>query len=295
VARIAVTGGSGFVGNRAGRALVAAGHDVVMLSRGKRRTTRPDGARFARADVVDGEGLEGALTGCDAVVHLVAIIRERGKQTFDRVNRQGTDNVARAAAAAGVPHFIHLSAIGADPDPYFAYLKSKWEGEQAVSASGVPYTIIRSSLIFGPGDAFFSRLTKLVRLNPIIPIVGNGRSLFQPFANSDLSRVIVEAVARGPNNATHEVGGPEHLSYDDIIHTIREAVHARIRGQAHVPVRAMVPLAWVMDKILPNPPVTPGQLRLLEKNNITRLDAVARDWGFEPISFRTNAEYLQQA
>ena len=85
------------------------------------------------------------------------------------------------------------------------------------------------------------------------------------------------------------------MSYDDIIHIIRDAIGAKYRGQIHVPVGAMLPVAWLMDKVLPNPPVTPSQLRLLKKNNITRLDAVPNEWGFEPASFRANADYLQQA
>jgi len=305
VARIAVTGGTGFVGSRVVPALREAGHDLALISRGTRRGRRNPAITHVKADVVDGEGLEQALAGCDVVVHLVAIIREprdqlrhrlthrRDTQTFDAVNRGGAQRVAEAARAAGVGHIVHLSAIGVDPDPAFPYLASKWGGEQAVRGSGVPFTVLRPSLVFGPGDAFFTVLTRLVRLNPVIPIAGDGRTLFQPLSVDDLARVICLAVERGPDGRAHELGGPDHLSYEDIIHTIRAEIGARYHLEVHVPVGLILPAAMGMNALLARPPVTPGQLKLLEKNNITRRTIVAKEWGFEAASFRDNCAYLQ--
>lgn len=291
--RIAITGGTGFVGTHAVRALVAAGHEVRVIARGERRRPRRSGVSFTRADVVNGAGLVDALQGCGAVIHLVAVIRERGRQTFDRVNRQGTENVARAARKAGVGHLIHLSALGADPNPRYPYLASKWAGEQAVRTSGVPHTIIRSSLIFGPGDGFFTRLTRLIRFNPVIPVVGDGRALFQPVAAADMARCIVAAVENGPRGRTIDVGGPDHLTYEQIVTIIKNQIGAH-RFVVHVPVEAMRPLAWLMDRVLPDPPVTPGQLRLLERDSVTRRDAIARTFGFTPRRFADSAAYLER-
>jgi uncharacterized protein YbjT (DUF2867 family) len=292
VARIAITGGTGFVGIHTSRALAAAGHDLRLLARGTRRGPRPAGAEWVRADVVGGDGLVEALRGCDAVVHLVAIIREKGRQTFTQVNAEGTANVVRAATEAGVGHIVHISAIGVDPDPRYAYLASKWEGEQAVRGGAVPFTVLRPSLVFGPGDGFFTVLAKLIRLNPVVPVVGDGRALFQPIAVSDLARIIALSIERGPSGAVHEVGGPDHLTYEQIIDIIK-AETGRRRRNVHVPVGAMRPLAAVFERLLPNPPVTPGQLRLLEKENVTRVDAVATQFGFDPLPFEGNAAYLQ--
>ncbi|GAC1345485.1 MAG: NAD(P)H-binding protein [Candidatus Dormibacteria bacterium] len=305
MARIAVTGGTGFVGSRAARALLEAGHDLVLISRGERRGRKNPAVTYARADVVSGKGLEQALAGCEVVLHLVAIIREprdqlvhrlshrSDTQTFDAVNRGGAANMAAAAKAAGVKHIVHISAIGVDPDPAFPYLASKWGGEQAVRSSGVPFTVLRPSLVFGPGDGFFTVLTKLIRFNPVIPIAGDGRALFQPIAVDDLARVICLAVERGPDGRAHELGGPDHLTYDDIIHAIRAEIGARYHLEAHVPVGLLLPVAVGMNALLSRPPVTPGQLSLLKKNNVTRRDGVVRDWGFEPLSFRENCAYLQ--
>ncbi|HEY6378730.1 MAG TPA: NAD-dependent epimerase/dehydratase family protein [Candidatus Dormibacteraeota bacterium] len=292
MARIAITGGTGFVGLHTAKALLAAGHEVRLVARGERGGPRPEGATLVRADVVTGTGLTEAFDACDTAVHLVAVIRERGKQTFERVNAAGTENAVRAAREAGVGHFIHLSAIGADPDPRYAYLAAKWQGEQFVMGAGVPYTILRSSLVFGPGDGFFTVLTRMVRLAPVVPIVGDGRALFQPIAAGDLARIIVECAARGPQQRVIEVGGPDQLTYEEIVDIIKTEVGAH-RLKVHVPVPMMVPLAVVFDKLLPNPPVTPGQLRLLEKSNVTRPDAVPDAFGFAPLRFADNCAYLQ--
>jgi len=294
VARIAITGGTGFVGIHTTRALTAAGHEVRLLARGTRGGPRPAGAQWMRADVVSGDGLADGMRGCDAAVNLVAIIREKGRQTFARVNAEGTANVARAAAEAGVGHLVHVSAIGVDPDPRYAYLASKWEGEQAVRGGTVPFTVLRPSLVFGPGDGFFTVLARLIRLNPVVPIVGDGRALFQPIAVSDLARIVALCIERGPSRAVHEVGGPDQLTYEQIIDIVKAETGRVRRRNVHVPVGAMLPLAAIFEKVLPNPPVTPSQLRMLEKANVTNPDAVVSQFGFEPLRFAENVDYLHE-
>src|SRR5258708_28745325 len=128
------------------------------------------------------------------LLHLVAVIRERGSQSFDRVNRQGAENVAKAAREAGVGHIVHLSAVGADPDPAYPYLFTKWQGEQAIRASGVPYDVLRPSLMFGIGDGFFTQLVRLIRWNPGGPVPGDGRAMFQPLAVAELPPIVRQCV-----------------------------------------------------------------------------------------------------
>jgi uncharacterized protein YbjT (DUF2867 family) len=289
--RVVITGGSGFVGSHLTRMLADAGHQVAVVSRGSKRRPRRTNVSFVKADLTDSPVLVDAFRGCDAVIHLVAVIRERGKQTFQRVNAEAAERVAEAARMAGVPHLIHQSALAVDPDPRYLYLASKWQGEQAVRGSGVPYTVFRPSLIFGPGDGFFTLLAKLVRLNPVVPIPGDGQALFQPISIEDIQRCYQIVLERGPEDAVYEVGGPEHLSYEDLVLTIKRGLGLR-RFTAHVPVRMMLPLAFVMDAVLPSPPVTPQQLRLLERNNITRLDSVPRQFQFQPQRFADNLDYL---
>jgi NADH dehydrogenase len=292
LARIAITGGTGFVGLHTARALAAAGHQLRLVARGQRRIGKPANAEVVRADVVTGTGLVEALRGCDAVVHLVAVIRERGSQTFDAVNRQGAENVGRAAREAGVGHIVHLSALGADPDPDFAYLSSKWAGEEAMLASGVPVDVLRPSLMFGPGDGFYTKLVKLIRWNPVVPVPGDGTATFQPLAVLDLAEIVVRCIAAGPRRLTAEVGGPDWLTLDEIIDVIK-GVMGTHRRNVHVPVMALLPVALIFDKLLPNPPVTPEQLKMLNRRNTTHPQAVRRQFGFDPLSFPDNCEYLQ--
>ncbi len=290
--RVAVTGGTGFVGIHTVRALKDAGHEVVVVARGTVRQPKGERVSFVKADVTNSAKLVEVFTGCDAVVHLVAVIREKGRQTFDRVNREATVRVAEAANEAKVGHFVYQSALGADPDPRFPYLVSKWSAEQAVRANGIPYTTLRPGLIFGPGDAFFTLLTRMMRIEPVIPIAGNGRTLFQPIAVQDVTKCIVLSVERGPSGKVHEIGGPDQMTYDEIILTIKSELGMH-RKLAHVPVPMMMPLAFMMEKVLPNPPVTRDQLRMLARNNITRVNSVRVAFGFDAMSFVDNCSYLQ--
>jgi uncharacterized protein YbjT (DUF2867 family) len=291
LARIAIVGGTGFVGTHTSRALAAAGHEVRLVARGQRRP-RVQGTAFARADVVTGEGLAEALSGCDTVLHLAAVIRERGGQTFDRVNRQGAENVAAAARQVGIGHIVHQSALGADPDPAFAYLCTKWQGEQAIRGSGVAWDVLRPSLLFGIGDGFFTQLVKLIRWNPAVPVPGNGRAMFQPLAIGDLARIVVQCVEAGPRRLVAEIGGPDWLSLEEIVNVIKQEMGTR-RPNVHVPIPLILPAAFLFDKVLPKPPVTPSQLKLLAKNNTTHPDSVRQQFGFEPQPFPANAGYLR--
>ena len=293
--RVAISGGTGFVGSNTARALLSAGHEVVLVARGSRRVAPRDGLTVVRADVTTGAGLDGAFSGCDAVVHLTAIIREKGRQTFDAVIRTGAENVVAAARDAGVGHLVYISAIGAGPDPRLPYLYAKWRAEQCVRSSGVPYTTLRPSLIFGPGDGFFTTLCSLVRYSiPVVPIAGDGDALFQPISIDDVVRCILLALERGPAMREIEIGGPEQLSYEGIVDVIHDAIGAGMRIKVHVPVAALLPVAAVMDKVLSSPPVTPSQLRMLAIHNITRIDSVRSAFGFAPASFSANAGYLNE-
>jgi len=243
-----------------------------------------------QGDVAGGSGLEEAFAGRDAVVHLTAIRREKGKQKFETINVTGAANVARAAHAAGVKHLVYIGGLGAEPDPRFPFLASKWAGEQAVIASGVHYTSIRPSLVFGPGGDAFATFAKLIKRNPVSPIPGNGTTMYQPIAVGDLAQCVEVSLTRGPSNHSYDIGGPEHLSLEEIFNIIKSALGVR-RRNVHIPLPLLLAASYTMS-VLPNPPVTPGEVALLARNNITSLDAVPRSFGFKPISFRQACDYL---
>jgi NADH dehydrogenase len=185
---------------------------------------------------------------------------------------------------------VYIGGLGADPDPRFPFLASKWAGEQEVIASGVPYTSIRASLVFGIGGDAFTTFAKLIKRNPVAPIPGSGATMYQPIAVGDLIKCIVVSLERGPSNHSYDVGGPEHLSLEDIFNIIKSALGVR-RRNVHIPLPLLNLASYAMS-VLPNPPVTPGEVALLDRNNITSLDAVPRSFGFQPLSFRQACDYL---
>lgn len=291
---ILVTGGTGFVGRRLVARLVEAGERVRVIARGVRQARLADGVEVVKGNLASGGGLSEAMEGVERVVHLVAIIREVGDQTFDSVIRQGAVNMVNAAKAAGIKKLVHQSAIGARDDPHFLYHKAKWDAEQAVRESGLKYTIVRPSLIFGEGDEFFSTLASLVRWNPIVPIAGDGKTRFQPIWIEDVVTCLVECLKDGVHdNAVVEIGGPEHLTYEEMVDMVAQVLGKR-RLKAHIPLFLMRPMASLMEFVLPKPPVTHEQLKMLAIDNVTEPDAVPRQFAFQPQRLADGLGYLKR-
>jgi NADH dehydrogenase len=281
--------------------LLDAGHEIRVIGRGARPVTLPQGLSMTFGNVITGEGLKDAFKDADVVVNLVAVIRNRGVQTFTSVNAQGTAHVVDAARQAGVRRLVHLSAIGADPDPTFPYLCSKWQGEQWVRGSGLEWVILRSSVIFGERDGFFSQLAKALSLPaPFLVIPGDGSAAFQPISADDLSRCLVAAVEDGDRSGkTYELGGPEQLTLDEITLAVAEAIGKEWFGISrrrplHMDPRMIRPGAVLMEKFMPDPLVTAQQLDMLAKPNVATVDAVSTNFGFEPRPMGPNLGYLKK-
>jgi uncharacterized protein YbjT (DUF2867 family) len=286
---VAVMGATGFVGRHLVPHLLAAGHEVRALSRGGRRLPDwpPDRVRSFAVDVVDGTGLDAALAGAEAVVHLVAIPRQGRGRTFEGTNVGGVERVVDAAAAAGVRRIVHLSVLGAVDDPELAYLRSKWRGEQVVRASGLEWVVLRPSLLFGEGDGFFTLIrTTLTWWSPgVVALPGDGSARFQPLSVDDLAiaveRSIVEPARAGQ---TYELGGPEYLTYRQIVDAVMRATGKR-RLKMSMPIPLLSALTLVTDRILPIFPVSHDQVRSLRMPNFTDLDAFERTFGVIPRPF----------
>ena len=298
--RVLVTGAYGLLGRHVVRALVDEGHTVRAASRDPAREAAAAETRSAEdeieachLDVTDTESVTKAVDGVDAVVHLVGVIRERGAYTFDAVNRVGTANVVDAAREAGVRVFVHVSALGVSDSPDFPYLLSKWRGEQAVINGGVPYTILRSSTYFGPGDRFIGTLAALVKAFPIIPVPGNGRTLYQPLHVEDMARCVASALKLPePRGQTVDLGGPRHLTHDQILDTIARTYHLK-RLKFHVPLALMRMMVAIMERLAPSPPATLHQLRMLSVDSVTELDSVERIFGFQPRPLDGAIDYIR--
>ncbi|MCE2404011.1 MAG: complex I NDUFA9 subunit family protein [Dehalococcoidia bacterium] len=290
-----VTGATGFVGREVVKALLSRGVEVRCFVRtpGSERVLG-SGLDVHYGDVRDPAALRAAFYDVDVVVHLVAIIRERGTLTLDGINHRGTENVVEAAAGVGVSHFIHQSALGAREDPAYAYLYSKWQGEQAVIRSGLPYTILRPSVIFGPGDEFVNLLASLAKAFPIVPIPGTGRNRFQPLAVDEMARCLAETTGREDLiGRVIELGGPEHLPMDDLVDTIARTCNVR-RLKVHVPQRIMRLAVKAMAALTGRAPATQDQLRSMAIPNVAGLNTVEETFGFRPRPVAGNIDYVKR-
>ncbi len=291
---ILVTGGSGFIGRRLVSRLVDSGHEARVLARGQRRADLPSAVGTAQGNVVRGDGLPEAMNGVRKIVHLVAIIREAGHQTFEAVIWRGTERTLEAAKVAAVKKFVYVSAIGAQDNPTYPYLHAKWQAERAVMRSGLNYTILRPSIVFGEGDEFINALAGLVRYNPVVPVAGDGKAKFQPIWVEDLVTCIVACLDEGAHDGqTLEVGGPEHLTYDEILDAVKETL-GKSRAKVHVPLAVMRPVAQVMEWVLPRPPVTREQLKMLTLDNITDTGSVISNFGIQPRRLADSLDYIKR-
>jgi len=280
--RIAVTGGTGFVGGFVVNELLRRGHDVRVLAR------HPDDARSrfnqkidaVAGDLGNGPALESAFADRDAVVHLVGIIHERGGLSFDAVHRQGTENVAAAARKSGARRLLHMSAMGASPDAPSEYGRTKAAGEEAVRRSGLEATIFRPSILFGPGDGFASLLARVCRLTPfVIPVIGPGKVRLMPVSVREVARIFADALEKPETSGrSFEVGGPETLTLDELYRAVAAAAGKPGKPLLHLPVWYGRILATLMS-VLPEPPLTRDQLRSLSRDNVGDTGPTAEVFG----------------
>ena len=291
---VLVTGATGFLGRRVVGELIARHHQVRCLIRspGAERLLEGWDVDVHYGNVLNPDAINLAMYEVQSVVHLVGIIRSRRGLTFDQVNRVGTANVAEAAREGGVREMIHVSALGATPNREYPYLSSKYQGELRVINSGIGYTILRPSVIFGPGDEFLTALAGLVRTGPLVPVIGSGRNRMQPVAVDDVARCIADSVGNSlVKGKTLNLGGPQRLSYDDLLDEVSLAMGRRIR-RVHIP----TPLAWpaiaLMDGLLPRAPMTTGQLRMLGIRNVAEGRDIEETFGFTPKPLRGNIDYV---
>lgn len=279
---VTVFGGSGFIGRHVVRALARRGYRVRVAVR------QPELAFFlqplgnvgqihaVQANLRYPASIAAAVQGADAVVNLVGILTEDGKQRFDAVQAQGAAAVAKAAKLAGITRFVQMSAIGADNNSDSVYARTKAEGEQAVLAAIPSAVILRPSIVFGPEDSFFNRFAALARIAPALPLVGGGETQFQPVFVGD----VAEAVARGVDGALkggtiYELGGPQVATFRQLLSFVCETTGRKRAlvplpfGVARLQAGVMEALKYATFGLLPEEfLLTRDQVTLLEKNNV---------------------------
>jgi len=277
-----VFGGSGFVGRQIVWSLARREYRVRAAVR------RPDLAGYlqpmgvvgqvyaVQANLRFADSIVRAVEGAETVVNSVGILAPSGAQTFEAVHVEGARRIAKAAREAGARRLIHISAIGANKESNSRYAASKAEGEAAVLAEFPSAIILRPSIVFGPEDQFFNRFAALARVSPFLPLVGGGRTKFQPIFSGDVGEAAANAVTGGKSGTVYELGGPQIVTFRDILEaTLRYA--GRRKLLLPVPFWLMR-LQALMTWPLPNAvrPVTVDQLRLLKLDNVVS-DAAKHD------------------
>ncbi len=275
--KIAMTGATGFVGGSVLQRLLRREHDVAVLVRDPARAGRIrdlGGARIVRGGLGDEGAVRELTEGTEAVVHLVGIIVEKGPQTFRCVHVDGTRALVAAARAAGVRRFVQMSALGARPDAAAtAYHRTKAEGEELVRQSGLAHVIFRPSLVAGPGNLPLQMMIDLVRLAPVVPVIGDGRYRMQPVWLGDVAEAFTLAAERADLSGTFDLAGPDALTWHEMLDGIELALGVR-RRRVGVPV-GMARLGAQAGMVLPNlAPITPDQLQMLLEGSTTTANAL---------------------
>jgi len=285
---VAITGATGFVGGAVVRLLLRRGHDVRALVRDPERAGRLrdlGSVQLVAGDLDDAAALRGLMAGAEAVVHLVGIIAESGRQTFERIHVEGTARVVAAAREAGVRRFVQMSALGARAEPAAtAYHRSKAAGEEAVRGGGIQNVILRPSLVAGAGNPPLRMAIDLVRFAPVVPIIGDGRYRLQPVWIEDVAEVFAVAVERPDLTGTFDVAGPDQLTWHEMVDLIERAL-AVTRRRIGVPV-SVVRFAAHAGVALPElSPIAPDQLQMLLEGNTTETNAIETVFGVRPRPF----------
>lgn len=279
---VTIFGGSGFVGRHTVRALARDGWRVRAACR------RPDLAGHLQPMGVVGQihavqanlrypaSVAEAVKGADVVINAVGVLAPTGRQTFDAVHAEGARAIAKAAREAGVRRLIHVSAIGADAQSKSKYARSKAAGEKAVLEEFPDAIILRPSIVFGPEDDFFNRFAAMARISPFLPLIGGGKTKFQPVFVGDVAGAIKAAVdGKAKPGTVYELGGPEVLTFRDLL--LRTMTYAeRPRWFLRLPFW-LAKLQALATALLPNSlrPVTLDQIRLLERDNVVSAKAIA--------------------
>ena len=285
---VTIFGGSGFLGRHIVRALANEGWRIRVAVR------KPNSAHFlkpmgrvgqiqiVKTNVRDDTAVDAALKGADAAINLVGVLAQSGRQGFLALHAEAAERIAKAATGHHVARLLHVSALGAAADSPALYGRSKAEGEARVRAAFPGATIFRPSIVFGPEDDFFNRFASLARMSPALPLIGGGRTAFQPVYVGDVAqaavRVLNDPATKGK---IFELGGPETMTFKEVLQLVLKATHRR---------RLLVPVPFALARLmgavlglLPKPMLTLDQVRMLERDNVVSEGALTlRDLSIVP-------------
>jgi NADH dehydrogenase len=278
---VTVFGGSGFIGRHVVRALARDGWRIRVAVR------RPDLAGHlqplggvgqivaVQANLRFPESVRQAARGSDAVVNLVGILAEGGKQRFQALQAEGPRLIAEAAREAGAGRFVQMSAIGADRASAAVYGQTKAAGEQAALEAFPDTVILRPSIVFGPEDSFFNKFAAMAQLSPVLPLIGGGKTRFQPVFVGDVAHVVALALRGGMAGGAgaYELGGPAIMTFEEILRFVLRQI-----GRERLLLPLPFPLAKAQARLLqllPKPMLTVDQVAMLEVDNVVSDEAIA--------------------
>lgn len=294
---ILVTGGTGFVGRALLRHLTAAGFQVRTLLKPAQRSPRlPAGVPVdvALASLNDPRGIRAALVGVDMIVHLASAERTGNPTALQRTDIEGTRTLAEAGAQAGVRHLVYLSHLGANRESAYPVLRAKALAEEHLRLAGVPHTILRSAVLFGPEDHFTRPLAMLGASVPLVFLLpGDGDLLVQPLWVEDLATAITWTLEdREPSGESLELGGPEYHSLRQVMSLVLPAA-----GLTRIILPTRQPYlragAAMLHRLLPRPPITPFFLDYLASNRTAEIDSVPRLFGLQPARLEAHLDHLR--
>ncbi len=296
---VTIYGGSGFVGRYIAQRMAAEGWRVRVAVR------RPNEAIFVKpygvvgqvqpvlCNIRDDDSVRSAMQGADAVVYCVGVLAEQGKNTFEAVQAEGPERVARLAAEQGIGTMVHLSAIGASAESESEYQRSKAKGEAGVLSHMPEAVILRPSIIFGTEDSFFNRFAQMTRMGPVLPIVGGGTQ-FQPVWVDDVAEAASTAVLGKAEAGVYELGGPDVRSFRELMDMMLEEIR-RTRIVFDMPVWMARMSAFGLDLaqtlsfgLFSNTMITRDQIKSLAADNVVSEDAKGfADLGIEPLTMES--------
>ncbi len=308
---VTVFGGTGFIGQNIVAALIKEGAIVRVPSRLKSagydlRTGALVGQVIPMQIVPnDPKSFEACVDGADYVINLIAILAETPRQCFDDIHVDLAANIAKVSKKAGVKHLIHISALGADKDAESRYQQTKARGEEKVFGAFPEATVLRPSIVFGEGDGFFSRFARMARLVPMLPLIGGGKTLFQPVFVGDLVDAMIAILQQEGEDDLQgqiiECAGPETYSFEELLRYTLETIDVE-RPLINVPYPLANIKAWFWER-LPGRILTRDQIKSLKVDNVlTGQYMTLEDIGIVPTplevivpdyleSFRTNGQY----
>ncbi|MGE0753738.1 MAG: complex I NDUFA9 subunit family protein [Alphaproteobacteria bacterium] len=275
---ISVVGGTGFLGRYVVRQLARRGYPIQVISRHPERVLqlKPSGDVGqivpVAGDIKDIGSLHDTLERSYAVINLAGILYEKGKQNFTAIHAQGAEKLAQAAASLGVTKFIHISALGVDKVSGSNYARTKALGEKAVLAAFPTACILRPSVLFGPEDDFFNQFAHMAGFSPALPLIGGGRTRFQPVYVADVAKAVAICLQKPQTNGqTYELGGPQIFTFKEVLEYVLRVTHKN-RKLVNIPF-GMATGMGTLGELLPVPPLTRDQVRLLEHDNVVSPNA----------------------